>query len=512
MPHPSTTAQHYPHRPAIIIGDTGEVVSYRELDQRSNRGAHLFRALGLCAGDHIGMMVENNRQFLEIAWAAQRAGIVFTPIATHLKRDEIVYILRNCGARLFIGSQPLAEVAEEILCERTPVEHYLMVGGGRTGFISWDDAVEEQPSTPIPDQGNGVPMVYSSGTTGLPKGVFVPPTSDDVNTPTAVTPFLADALGFQEDTVYLNPAPLYHAGPLHYCMMTLYQGGTVVLMQRFSAETSLKLIERYRVTHSQWAPIMFIRLLKLPRALRESYDTTSMRVAVHSAASCPVDVKEAMLDWWGDVLLEYYASSEGVGLTMISAEEWLEHPGSVGKPAVGNVHIVGPDGTEQAPGEVGLVYFSGDHVRFTYFNEPEKTAEAYTETGWATAGDIGYVSEDGYLYLSGRESFTIISGGVNIYPQEVENVMASHEKVADVAVIGVPNAEFGEEVKAIVEPVSWTCANAETADEILDWLRERISPVKMPRSLEFHPSLPRQDNGKLYKQRLLEAYLLRDSA
>ncbi len=512
MPHPSTTAQHYPHRPAIIIGDTGEVVSYRELDQRSNRAAQLFRALGLQSGEHIALMLENNRHFLEIAWAAQRAGIIFTPVATHLKRDEVVYILRNCGARLFIGSHLTADVAGEVRCEKTPVEHFFMVGGGRAGFTSWEDAIEEQPSTPVADQGNGVPMLYSSGTTGLPKGVFVPPASDDVDTPTTVTPFLADALGFADDTIYLNPAPLYHAGPLHYSMMTLYQGGTVVLMQRFSAEMSLKLIERYRVTHSQWAPIMFIRLLKLPRGLRESYDMTSMRVAVHGAAPCPVDVKEAMLDWWGEILLEYYSSSEGVGLTMISAEDWLEHKGSVGRPAVGEVHIMGPDGREQPPGEVGLVYFSGEQVRFSYHGEPGKTARAYNDRGWATAGDIGYVSDDGYLYLRGRESFTIISGGVNIYPQEVENVLAGHEKVADVAVIGVPNAEFGEEVKAVIEPVRWTEANPETAREILAWLRDRISPVKMPRTLEFYPRLPRHDNGKLYKQQLLDDYLLRDSA
>jgi long-chain acyl-CoA synthetase len=506
MPHPRVTAHSSPNKPAIIMGISGETVTYQQLEERSNQGAHLFRSLGLRAGDHIGIMMENNRQYLEIVWAAQRSGLIFTPISTHLTRDETVYILGNCEARLFIGSWEFADIGEEVLCEPCQVDHFYMVGGTRAGFQSWEDACAQQPVTPLDDESNGVPMLYSSGTTGMPKGVFVEPVDDNVNTPPVLAPYLAATFGFNEESIYLSPAPLYHAAPLHYCMMTTFQGGTLIVMEKFEAERALKLIERYRVSHSQWVPIMFIRMLKLPTALRESYDITSMKVAIHAAAPCPIEIKEKMINWWGEIVFEYYSSSEGIGVTMINSTDWLTHKGSVGLPVVGELHIVDSDGSELPPGENGVIYFSGDHIRFSYHDEPKKTTEVYHERGWATARDIGYVDKDGFLFLTDRENFTMISGGVKIYPQELENILATHEKVADVAVFGVPNEEFGEVVKAVIEPVTWSEANHATSNEILQWLSGRVSKFKMPRTLDFHPNLPRLDNGKLYKRQLVEEY------
>lgn len=506
MPHPSVTAQTYPHKPAFIMGATGEVVTYGELDERSNRAAQLFRSLGLKAGDHIGLMLENNRQFTEIIWAAQRSGLIFTPISTHLRKEETAYILENCHAKLFIGSLKLSEVALELLSEETGVEHYYMVGGIKPGFESWEEAVAEQPAEPIADEENGAPMLYSSGTTGKPKGIFSKNYEKDVKTPPFLVPTIGAIFGFGEETVYLSPAPLYHAAPLHYTMMAIYQGGTIVIMEKFDPEQSLRLIQEHRVTHSQWVPIMFVRMLKLPEEVRSAYDTSSMQIAIHAAAPCPVEIKEQMIQWWGEVIVEYYAASEGIGLTMIDSANWLQHKGSVGVSLLGEMHIVDDEDNELPVGEIGTVYFSGDHLSFEYYEEPGKTADAYNEKGWATTGDVGYVDDEGYLYLTDRKNFTIISGGVNIYPQEVENILVGHHKIADVAVFGIPNEEFGEEVKAVVQPMNWADATDETAIEILEWLKERIAGIKMPRSLDFLENLPRMDNGKLYKRHLVDEY------
>ena len=507
MPHPAITAETYPHKPAIIMGATGEVVTYAELDERSNQAAQLFRSLGLKKGDHIGMMLVNCRQFLEICWGAQRAGLIFTPISTHLKRDETAYILENCGAKLFIASHSLAAVAGEILALGTSrIKHYLMVDGILDGYESWDDSIGLQPAERIADEANGVPMLYSSGTTGKPKGVFLPPASDDVNAVHPLAGSLGAVFGFGEETVYLSPAPLYHAAPLHYNMMALYQGGTSVVMEAFDAEAALALIEEHRVTHSQWVPIMFVRMLKLPEEVRGRYDVSSMQFAIHAAAPCPIEVKEQMIAWWGEVIVEYYAASEGIGITMIDSANWLTHKGSVGPSLTGSVHVVDDEGNELPPGEIGTIYFSGEQVQFSYHDEPGKTAEAFNERGWATTGDLGYLDKDGFLYLTDRKNFMIISGGVNIYPQEIENLLITHGKVADVAVFGIPNEEFGEEVKAVVQPMNWADATDEVAIEIMEWLRERLSHIKLPRSLDFHEQLPRMDNGKLYKRHLVEEY------
>ncbi len=506
MPHPSITAQIHPHKSAIIMANSGERVSYRQLDKRSNQGAQLFRSLGLVKGDHICLMLVNCRQFLEICWAAQRSGIIFTPISTQLKESEAAYILENSGASVFIASAELIDVASGAAAKAVNVRHRLMIGGAGKGFDSWEEAVAARSTEPVADQSNGVAMLYSSGTTGQPKGVFFPPASDAFD----AMHFLAEAVGdlfcFDQNSIYLSPAPLYHAAPLHYCMMVSYQGGTLVIMERFDPEHALQLIEEHRVTHSQWVPIMFIRMLKLPQKLRRAYDLSSMRFAIHAAAPCPVATKEKMIEWWGPVIVEYYGASENIGNTIIDSAQWMSHKGSVGRPVVGHLHIVGDDGLEMTPGEIGTVYFSGEHVNFKYHKEPGKTAGAYNEKGWATVGDVGYVDADGYLYLADRRDFMIISGGVNIYPQEIENLLITHDKVADVAVIGIPHEEFGQEVKAVVQPLAWADASDELGAELIAWLRERLSPVKVPRSVDFRQRLPRRDNGKMYKRQLVEEY------
>jgi long-chain acyl-CoA synthetase len=505
MPHISQTAQATPDKVAIIMAASGETVSYQQLDQRSNQAAHLFRSLGLQRGDHIGMMVENCRQFMEIVQGALRSGIIFTPVSTHLREDETRYILENCQAKLFIGSLKLAAVAEALIGDMPAIEHFYMLNGSRPGFESGEDAVAAQPDTPIADESVGTPMLYSSGTTGQPKGVLAMNTITDINEMHPNMAAFAGVFGIDENTLYLSPAPLYHAAPMHYNNMILGMAGTTVIMEKFDAEAALLAIEKYGITHSQWVPIMFIRMLKLPESTRSAYDVSSLKVAIHAAAPCPIEVKEKMIEWWGPVIFEYYAGSEGSGMTIIDSASWLTHKGSVGPAIVGELHICNDEGEEVAVGEIGTVYFANG-PKFEYHGEPEKTAKSYNSQGWSTLGDVGYVDEDNFLYLTDRKNFMIISGGVNIYPQEVENLLVGHAKVADVAVFGIPNEEFGEEVKAVVQPVDWLDATEELAHELMEWCRDRLSSIKAPRSVDFMEELPRMENGKLYKRHLMDSY------
>lgn len=506
MPHISITAAETPHKPAFIMANSGEMVTYGELEARSNQVAHLFRLCGLQSGDHVAIMVENCRQFLEITTGAMRSGIIFTPISTHLKEDETAYILENCGAKLFVASHSLSSVAVHMVGSAQALRHFYMIGGIEDGFLSWEETVDVLPVSPIEDQAMGTTMLYSSGTTGKPKGVYNKPYTEIFDEPLPLTLSLGAAFGFGPETTYLSPAPLYHAAPLHYNMVVLDTGGTSIIMEKFDALRALELIQEHRVTHSQWVPIMFVRMLKLPKAQRTQFDTSSMQVAIHAAAPCPIDVKEQMIDWWGPVILEYYSSSEGAGFTLIDSQDWLNHKGSVGRPLFGVPHVLDEEGNELPAGEVGAIWFSDIANKFEYHNEPVKTAEAYNNDGWTSVGDMGYLDDEGYLYLTDRKNFTIISGGVNIYPAEIENLLINHEKVADVAVFGVPCDEFGEAVQAVVQPANWVDATDETALELMAWLKERLSHIKIPRNLDFMEQLPRMDNGKLYKRHLMDAY------
>lgn len=505
MPHFSSYATETPDRPAYILANSGETVTYAELDRRSNQIAQLLRNSGIERGDHIAMMMKNCAEFLQVAQGALRAGVIFTPISTHLKQDETAYIITNCKAKLFIASASLAEVATAAAAASAGLNRCLSVGGEIAGFESLEAQLEQLPATPIADEFLGAPMLYSSGTTGKPKGVYWQPHAESIHADHPMSGSVGAFFGFGVDTVYLSPAPLYHAAPLHYNLMVLGMGGTSIIMEQFDPVQSLALIELYKATHSQWVPIMFVRMLKLPEEERERYDLSSMKCAIHAAAPCPIDVKEAMINWWGPVIVEYYSGSEGNGFTIIDSANWLTHRGSVGQAIIGQPRILGENGEVLGPGEVGDVYFAESRP-FEYFDEPEKTREAFNDQGWSTMGDVGYLDEEGFLYLTDRKNFTIITGGVNVYPAEIEGLLITHDKVADVAVFGVPHPEFGEEVVAVVQPLDWTDATDEMAEELSLWMRERLSSVKVPRRIDFLQELPRMDNGKLYKRHLQDAY------
>jgi fatty-acyl-CoA synthase len=504
MPTITEQARATPDKPAFIMGASGEVVTFAELDAKANQIAQLLRASGIQTGQHIAMMLKNCREFIEVVFGCSRAGVVFTPISTHLKKEETAYIINNCNARLFIASASLADVATEAAEHAPELLRKFIVGGETAGFEDWQSAVDSQPSDEISDQSLGVPMLYSSGTTGKPKGIFRAPQNTELDAPHPLK-LVGAYYGFSDATVYLSPAPLYHSAPLFYNTLNMTGGGTSIIMDRFDPEQALALIERYEVTHSQWVPSMFIRMLKLPEGIRERYDVSSMQRAIHAAAPCPIDIKRQMINWWGPVICEYYSSTEGVGFTLIDSEDWLAHPGSVGRPLTGVPKILDDEMKVLPPGEVGQIYF--DEIgRFEYFDEPGKTDEAFDTRGWGTVGDMGYLDADGYLYLTDRKNFMIITGGVNVYPAEIEGLLVTHPQIADAAVFGIPNEEYGEEVKAVVQLLDHGEAGDALSGDLILWMKERLSSVKVPKSVDFMEQLPRMDNGKLYKRHLMDAY------
>jgi acyl-CoA synthetase (AMP-forming)/AMP-acid ligase II len=502
--HPGLIAAESPDKIAYVMAETGQTVTYRELERTSNQGAHLFRALGLKRGDHIAILLENHPRFLQICWAAQRSGLYFTAISWRLQQSEVEYIVNNCEARVFITSHARASVVEPLADRMPNVLRRFMLDDTIAGYESWEAALADQPADPIADESEGASMLYSSGTTGYPKGVKRPLPTEPYGSVPGLS-VLGALYGADRDSIYLSPAPLYHAAPLGFTMTCLRQGTQVVVMEHFEPEAALRFIERYRVTHSQWVPTMFVRMLKLAPEVRARYDVSSLRCAIHAAAPCPVPIKEQMIDWWGPVLFEYYAGTEGNGFVQLNSAEWLAHKGSVGRPLNCELHICDDDGNEVPVGESGTIWFGGGG-QFEYHNDPEKTAGSRHPRGWTTLGDVGYLDEDGYLYLTDRKHFMIISGGVNIYPQEAENVLITHPAVVDVAVFGVPNEEFGEEVKAVVQPRDMAEAGAELAYELMVYCRERLSHIKCPRSIDFRAELPRHPTGKLYKRLLKDEY------
>ena len=471
----------------------------------SNKVAQLFRKCGLQPKDHVAIMMENHIRFFEIIFGALRSGLIITPISTALLADEVNYILHNCEAKIFITSPKYISTAKSAL-EVENINTFLMIDGVTNGYGSYEEAIADLPDTPIKDEISGATMLYSSGTTGLPKGTYTPPHSDDIMDVDPLLEAMGKNFHYGPHVKYLSPAPLYHAAPLVYNMLNFIFGGTSIIMSKFDAEKSLALIEKYQTNYSQWVPIMFVRMLKLPKEVREKYDVSSMMLALHAAAPCPIEIKEQMIEWWGPVIFEYYGASEGNGLTAITSQEWLTHKGSVGKAFVGKLWILDDDGEALPTGEIGNVYFEGGK-QFKYYNEPEKTAKSYARPGVSTVGDVGYLDEEGYLYLTDRKNFTIITGGVNVYPQEIENHIINHPKVVDVAVFGIPNEEFGQEVKAVVQPKYWEDAGPELAEELTAYCRSKLSRIKIPRSIDFDKELPRKDNGKLYKRRLVERYI-----
>lgn len=501
--HPCTHARTRPDHPAIILAETGESWSYAELDAASNQVAHMLRSCGLGHDDVVAFMAENSIGYYALSWGAQRAGLRYVCMSSRLTQDEADYILENSGARLFVASAGLAAAAERLTAN---VARYA-TGGLIAGFNDWDSAVATMPVTPIADERAGVDMLYSSGTTGRPKGVRVPlPEEPSIEAANPLVGLAAMVFGINADSIYLSPAPLYHAAPLRWSMTIHRLGGTVVLMKKFDAEGALAAIERYGCNAAQFVPTHFVRMLKLPLEVRNRYDISSMKCAIHAAAPCPAPVKSAMIDWWGPVLLEYYAGSEGNGMTFVNSADWLTHRGTVGRPILGTLHIMADDNETELPArQEGTVFFESDNI-FEYHDDPDKTRSSRNSRGWSTLGDVGWVDEEGFLYLTDRKSFMIISGGVNIYPQEIENHLVTHPKVADVAVIGGPHEEMGEEVIAVVQLADMADATDQLRVELMNYAREKLSGVKIPRRIDFVAELPRHDTGKLYKRLLRDSY------
>lgn len=501
---PAAHARHTPDVPAIVMG-RGEVVTYRELDDRSARLATYLRDRGLTPGDHIAILMENSRAFLEVAWAAQRSGLYYTAINRHLRQSEVQYILDDAGAAALITSESMTDVVDGL--ELSAAHIRVCTDGTLPGFDDYTAILAGHDPLPIDESVEGREMLYSSGTTGRPKGVRKPLPGTSFGDPTAPPVLIAQgvaARGIGPGSVYLSPAPLYHGSPLVFCMSAQRLGATVVVMERFDPLHCLELIERHRVTYAQFVPTMFVRMLKLSDDERTRYDLSSLQEVTHGAAPCPVSVKHRMIEWLGPIVHEYYSGTEDVGASQISATEWLAHPGSVGRP-MQECHIVGEDGEELPPGEIGVVYFAGGRP-FEYHNDPEKTAGITHPNGWRTLGDMGYLDDDGYLYLTDRQALMIISGGVNIYPQEAEDVLIGHPAVLDVAVIGVPDEDMGEAVKAVVQLVDPDAASDTLADELLTHCRRELATYKCPTSVDFVPDLPRDPNGKLYKRHIREQY------
>ena len=493
------------------MAGSGTTVTYRELDAGSNRLARYLHDQGLRSGDVIALLLENHPRYHEVLWAGERSGLYYTAISTRLTPGEVAYILEDSGARVVITSQRFAEVVSEVRDQLPGVRAWLMIDGTIEGVESYEQVVDAYPGEPLAEQPKGQDLLYSSGTTGQPKGIKPPLTGRSVDEAPALTGLVQGLYGMSEDSVYLSPAPLYHSAPLRFTMAAQRLGATVVVTERFEPEQTLQLIERHGVTHAQFVPTMFVRLVKLPAEVRQRYDVSSLQTVIHAAAPCPVAVKEQMIEWWGPIIHEYYAGTEGNGFVAIDSHQWLEHKGSVGRPLVGEVHIVGEDGRELPPGEVGTIYFESA-TRFEYHNDPDKTASAYDERGWSTIGDLGWVDEDGFVYLADRRSHLILSGGVNIYPAEIESELILHPTVADVAVFGIPNEEFGEEVKAVVQPEDLDGAGPDLEAELIAFCRERLADFKCPRSVDFLEQLPRSRTGKLYKRELQDPYWEREQA
>ena len=512
--YPGLYAQKFADRPAFIMASSGEAVTYGELESRSNRLVHLLRAQGLQRLGHYAVFMENNSRYVEACVAGERSGLYYTCVNGYLQADELAYILNNSESRLLITSIDKLPVARQALADCPDVALCLVVGGGaacegQAGAARVTDyaaAVAARAATPIADEALGTAMLYSSGTTGRPKGILRPLPENPPSEGLPVFSFLAKLWQCEEGMRYLSPAPLYHSAPLANVSVALRHGGTVVIMEHFDPQQYLALVEQHRITHTQLVPTMFSRMLKLPEADRRRHDLSSLKIAVHAAAPCPAQVKEAMIDWWGPIIHEYYGATEAMGFTACNTPEWLAHRGTVGRVLMGDIHILDEQMQPVPRGQTGEIWFKTANP-FEYYQDPDRTAQTRSADGTlTTVGDMGYLDDDGFLYLTDRSTFMIISGGVNIYPQECENLLITHPKVADAAVFGVPNADLGEEVKAVVQPVAGVDHTPELAAELIAFCRTHLAHLKCPRSLDFSHELPRLPTGKLYKRKLRDAY------
>jgi long-chain acyl-CoA synthetase len=505
--YPGKYAIKNPDRPAFIMASSGKAVTYREYEARTNKLAHFLASKGLSQRDHYAIFMENNAWYFESCGAGERTGLYYTCINSYLTPDELAYIINNSESKILITSDAKREVAREALKSCPNVILGIVVDGvSDDQFINLDEATKDYPPSPVENERLGLSMLYSSGTTGQPKGILRPMPDNHPLDQIPLYTFLQKLWQYREDMVYLSPAPLYHSAPQAACNFALRFGGTVIIMEKFDPEQYLQLVEKYKVTHTQLVPTMFSRMLKLPEEVRSRADLSSLEISIHAAAPCPVQVKKDMIDWWGPIIHEYYGATEGLGFTACNSKEWLEHPGSVGKVLLGDLHILDEEMKPCPVGTSGTVWFK-TATEFEYFNDPERTKEALSPDGtMSTVGDMGYIDEDGFLYLTDRATFMIVSGGVNIYPQECENLLITHPKVADAAVFGVPNEDFGEEVKAVIQPMPGIDAGDELTSELDAFCHDNLSPQKCPRSFDFEDQLPRLPTGKLYKRLLRDRY------
>jgi fatty-acyl-CoA synthase len=496
---------HRSGKPAVVMAGSGKSMTYAELDAFAWRAARAFRGLGLDPGGHVALILENRVECTALQWGAHYAGLYFTFIGTRLTPAEVAYIVGDCGATVVLVTAATAAGRIEALRALPDPPAVLTIGEPVESILRFEELMEHQEPEPFGGAVEGSEMLYSSGTTGRPKGVKPELSGLPLGTELILADLAQAIVGLDSDSVYLSPAPYYHAAPCNWVRAVTGVGATAVLLERFDAEASLAAIDAHGVTHSQWVPTMFLRMLRLPDEVKRRYSLSTHRAAIHAAAPCPVQVKQAMVDWWGPIVHEYYAGTEGIGMAHATTEEWLAHPGTVGKSVYGTIQIVDDDGHDLPVGEEGLVCFEGGRA-FRYHNDDAKTAEAYVAAGCATMGDVGRLDPDGFLYLTDRKANMIISGGVNIYPQESENVLQTHPLVHDVAVIGVPNPEFGEEVRAVVHPVPGVEGDDELERTLIDFCRQQLSSIKCPKRIDFRDDLPREPTGKLLKRKLRDEY------
>jgi long-chain acyl-CoA synthetase len=508
--YPGIHAAEAPDRPALIMAQSGNVITYGQFESVANQMAHLLRNSGLRHRDHIALLIENDPALLTASAGAERTGLVYTPISHHLSTDQIAYIVNDCQAGLVVVSAKTLPLALNLPQTCPKVNRWLVANGEAMElpypFEALEPALAGLPSSPVSDERLGVAMLYSSGTSGRPKGIYRPLPDIAPGVETGRMVFCQKLFRMRPGMVYLSPAPLYHSAPQGAVSTCIRMGATAVIMQRFDATEFLRAIERYRVTHTQVVPTMFSRLLALPDEQRLDADLSSLEWVIHAAAPCPIAVKEQMIDWLGPIIAEYYSSTEANGATTCDSLEWMSHKGTVGRAILGEVCIL-DDKREPCPtGVIGDIWFRGA-TNFEYFGDPDKTAASRDPSGeMSTVGDVGYLDSDGYLFLTDRKSMMIISGGVNVYPQETENVLLMHPSVQDVAVIGVPHPDLGEEVRAVVQVRNDVVESADLAAELVDYCRSRLSHIACPKSIDFDRELPRSPAGKLLKRQVRQRY------
>jgi long-chain acyl-CoA synthetase len=492
---------------ALVMG-AGRHLDFGTLQSQIDQAVALLASYGLTFGQHIAVLFGNEAELFPIVWAAQRTGLYYTPVNWHLTSEEASYVVGDCDARVLIASHAHAELATTIAAAVPGLPTVVLAPDGSLpeppGEVD-TDAVTDLVTATLPQEWEGFAMFYSSGTTGRPKGVLRPPVRTPVGTTGAIDQLMRGLYGLSSDSVYLSTGPLYHAAPLGWSTATQRVGGTTVVMERFDALTVLELIERHRVTHVQFVPTMMTRLLRLSEEERNRFDLSSLKYVIHAAAPCPIEVKRAIIDWFGPIVWEYYAGTEGNGYFAIDSADWLAHPGSVGRAMYGSTHILDDEGHELPVGDIGTIWFEGTG-EFAYHNDKEKTSTAFNDRGWSTLGDVGHVESDGYLYLSDRRVDLIISGGVNIYPQEVENCLVSDAAVYDAAVIGIRDEEMGQRVVAVVQPEAGVTPGPELAAALIAHCQLHLAKFKCPREVYFVTELPRLPSGKLLRRRVRDEF------